>query len=194
MHRKGIIHCNADTLSRPPIEVNAVTRAQTRAITAPLASLPETREESETSSKSLDILEDESAMHYIKNKRHIVGLPKNQKLRIEKLSNHYKFISPSWYYRANVKSEEYKHVPSVCKRSGLAVEAHVFGHFQVEATYKRLKEKYFWKNMIKDVEKAVETCEECRKNHISTPWEHPAIALPNWYIRSGRNRSNVWVT
>ncbi len=68
VHRKGIIHCNADTLSRPPIEVNAVTRAQTRAITAPLASLPETREESETSSKSLDILEDESAMHFIKIK------------------------------------------------------------------------------------------------------------------------------
>ena len=59
----------------------------------------------------------------------------------------------------------------------IATKAHLLGHFQVESTLSRLKEEYHWKNMLRDVERVVSQCEECRKDHRVVPMEHPAKAL-----------------
>jgi len=36
-------------------------------------------------------------------------------------------------------------------------------HFGIEATYQRTKERYYWKNMRKDVETYVKSCNQCQK-------------------------------
>lgn len=36
------------------------------------------------------------------------------------------------------------------------------GHFGIEATIERIKEKYYWKNMRKDIEQYVKSCWECQ--------------------------------
>src|ERR1700733_10221310 len=35
-------------------------------------------------------------------------------------------------------------------------------HFGIESTYNRIKEKYWWKGMRKDVETYVKTCKQCQ--------------------------------
>ena len=37
------------------------------------------------------------------------------------------------------------------------------GHFGIEITYNRVKEKYYWPNMKKDIEKYIKSCEICQK-------------------------------
>ena len=34
-------------------------------------------------------------------------------------------------------------------------------HFGIEATYNRIKEKYWWKGMRNDIETYVKTCKQC---------------------------------
>src|SRR6516162_5555776 len=36
-------------------------------------------------------------------------------------------------------------------------------HFGIEATYQRIKERYYWKGMKRDVEEYVKTCNQCQK-------------------------------
>ena len=37
------------------------------------------------------------------------------------------------------------------------------GHFGKDATYNRIKDRYYWKGMIKDVEKYVKSCDKCQR-------------------------------
>lgn len=37
------------------------------------------------------------------------------------------------------------------------------GHFGIEAIYDRIKEKYWWKEMRKDIEKYVKSCNSCQR-------------------------------
>jgi hypothetical protein len=37
------------------------------------------------------------------------------------------------------------------------------GHFGIETTYNRIKERYYWKNMKKDIEDYIKSCEICQK-------------------------------
>jgi len=36
-------------------------------------------------------------------------------------------------------------------------------HFGINATYKKIKERYYWKNMKRDVEEYIKTCNQCQK-------------------------------
>ena len=35
------------------------------------------------------------------------------------------------------------------------------GHFGKDATYEKIKERYYWKGMYKDIEEYVKTCDAC---------------------------------
>src|SRR5215470_12873108 len=36
-------------------------------------------------------------------------------------------------------------------------------HFGINATYEKTKERYYWKNMKKDIEEYVKTCDQCQR-------------------------------
>jgi len=48
----------------------------------------------------------------------------------------------------------------------LLLAAHSVGHEGFFKTYNRLKRKYYWKNMSKDVELLVKTCHDCQINRL----------------------------
>jgi len=70
IYRKGVIHSNADTLSRPVMTVTVA----------------EDEEEADVSPKALDVHEDEGLLYYLKNGKHEAGQPKKQIKRVEKLA------------------------------------------------------------------------------------------------------------
>src|SRR5437763_13351270 len=37
------------------------------------------------------------------------------------------------------------------------------GHFGKDATYEKIKERYYWKGMYKDIEEYVKTCDACQR-------------------------------
>ncbi|RNA34050.1 Retrovirus-related Pol poly from transposon, partial [Brachionus plicatilis] len=55
--------------------------------------------------------------------------------------------------------------------------AHLVGHYGPEATTKRLKEQYYWKNMDKDVEFIIDKCVQCQKHNKERQVYHPAKEL-----------------
>ena len=95
VHRKGIIHANADTLSRP---VLVITRAMT-----------EKEQDDEATSKTLDPYEDETLLYYLKYKKYMSGVSKKQKKRVESLADHYMIDDKEqlWYIKSHNKADTY---------------------------------------------------------------------------------------
>jgi hypothetical protein len=156
IHRKGLIHSNADTLSRPVMKITSI-------------------EEEDTSTKLLDVYEDEGLMHYLKTGKHFGGIPKAQVKRIEKLAEQFSFRDNKIIYRKS-EDEEEKIVPKPEEREDIGKRAHQMGHFQVEATEQKVRLNYYWKKLRQDVEKIVANWEQCLRNHAVIPMEHPSKA------------------
>ena len=83
------------------------------------------------------------------------------------------------YFRKIVDEKEIQLVvPKLPDRSALVKKAHLLGHFQAETTMNRLKERYFWPKMAKDVALCIKHCLACIRNREGKVLEHPARSLP----------------
>ncbi|GET60391.1 gypsy retrotransposon integrase-like protein 1 [Rhizophagus irregularis DAOM 181602=DAOM 197198] len=65
----------------------------------------------------------------------------------------------------------------------LAHSHELSAHMGIKSTYDNLKDKYYWENMLNDVERYVRTCDECQrrgkpqgKNEL-----HPIKVVEPWY-------------
>ena len=45
----------------------------------------------------------------------------------------------------------------------IAHDHELSGHFGIDATYERIKDKYYWRGMKKDIEAYVKSCDSCQK-------------------------------
>ena len=154
-HRAGSKHSNADALSRPPR----------------IESLNLVREDNDN--KLVDPIEDENLLHFLKFGKHASGLPKKQVKRIELMALNFKYENGQLYQRKN-SSSEFKIVPRIHEREEIASKAHLFGHFQEDATVLRLQEKYIWRNMRAVVRKVIDNCIQCVRHQKSVVKDHPA--------------------
>lgn len=171
VHRKGLIHSNADTLSRPVLSLKVVEE--------------DVSQEEDISVKSLDPYQDDALLHFLRHKKHISGVTKNQIKRINKLTDVYELNLDNlgreilWYKRPDgVKLI----VPEEGIRDEIIKKAHLLGHFQTESTLKRIQEEYYWKKMVKDVKRVVEACEVCRKYERQVSVQHPAKMIKTPYV------------
>ena len=169
IHRAGLKHSNADTLSRPVIAgINSMR-------------VVEQSEDSDLSPKTLDVFEDDNLLTYLRKGKMRSGITKRQAVRITAQADKYKITFEDgketiWYRKA--PNEDFKIVPHPEERYKVAERAHLLGHYQVEATLKRLKEQYYWKKMRDTVEKVIKNCIPCKTHHKSPQFDHQAIALP----------------
>ena len=161
IHRKGKLHANVDALSRPVLVIDEIPAEE---ITEPQF-------------KNLDPWEDEALLHYLKFGRHIVGASNRQVKRVLKLAYQYKFEKDDLKYARNPKTREYLIYPKPIDREEIIKKAHNFGHFQFQSTYNRIKVKYFWKNMIKEIWRVIRCCTTCQRHQKIKPLSHPALAL-----------------
>jgi len=170
IHKRGLLHSNADTISRPVCSVLAVvTRLMKKAQEhLGFAGLDD------VSSKTLDPFEDEALLTRLQTGKYPSGISKKQMKRVESLSRLYIWDNDELFYLGNGKKLK---VPRPEERERLAQIAHESGHYQVRSTFNRLSQDYYWKNMMKAVEKAVNKCLQCREHHPVIPMEHPAIAI-----------------
>ena len=168
-YKKGKLHTNADAISRPPLPPNEKAMA---------LQLVNVLEEIDFSPKSLCPLEDEGLLHFLKYGRHLVGSSQKQKRRVEKLEKHYKLTADNLLlFKKKLDSEEFVRYPQKEERLTLIIEAHNLGHFAKLSTLQRLKERYFWKGMEGDVEKAIARCVTCQRNDKAPALYHPAISM-----------------
>ena len=173
IHRAGVKNSNADYVSRP---VLALTRANTEKI----KQLRNDNHEDDNTSKTLDVFEDESLLHYLRYGRHVNGLAKKHVKRIEKAAILLKMENKGTQKEIIKKflNDTWIIIPKQEEREEIVIRAHVMGHFQKKATLDRIKEDYYWKNMELDVIKIIDNCENCNRNQLIPEISHPAIAIP----------------
>jgi len=104
-------------------------------------------------------------------------LAAKQVKRVDKLIEHYQWKDNQLLYKPNVEKEEYLVVPKRDERRDVIEKAHLLGHFQAEATAARVREKYFWRGMIKDIERIIKLCKQCKEYKVARIVDHPAKAL-----------------
>ena len=160
VHRKGSIHSNADTLSRPVMEAVLINKVVVE----------------NENTKLLDVYEDDALLHKLKMGKHLPGLASRQVKRIDKLTQHYKWNDNKVWYKIDPDKEEYVIVPRRDERKGIIENAHLLGHFQADATASRVKEKYYWRGINKDVEKVIKLCKQCKEYKTERVVDHPAKA------------------
>jgi hypothetical protein len=92
-------------------------------------------------------------------KKHKDGSSKTQVKRIEKQAQHFKLVDNRLFYRRDIEDDFYSlEYPKIAVRNSIAMDAHIIGHFQVQTTYERIKDKFYWKNMMKTIKEVVDSC------------------------------------
>jgi hypothetical protein len=80
-------------------------------------------------------------------------------------------------FRRDIGSTKWLIVPPVDQRNELVRRCHLFGHFQVGTTLRRLQDSYYWKNMDQDVKCIVGCCMTCQRHERVPAVNHPALAI-----------------
>jgi hypothetical protein len=122
-YKKGVLHVNADALSRPVLVKQIL--------------------DDDSNEKNLDPYDNEALLQYIEFRRHMNGVSKKQIKRVEKLAQHYTLSEGVLMYRKDVSDLNYVVVPKKEARTEIITKQHVKGHFQCETTYLELKKTYY---------------------------------------------------
>ncbi|CAF0990216.1 unnamed protein product [Brachionus calyciflorus] len=135
------------------------------------------RDEAENDSKKiLDIYTDEPLFHYLSSGKHLSGLSSKQVKMVERQASHFIYDHDTEEIFMIDKNGFTLLVSKPCLRNGIIEKAHALGHFQKEATVRRIKE-HFWKKLVKDVENYISSCDVCKRNNNISPKELPAKTL-----------------
>ena len=154
IHRKGLVHSNADALSRPVCVC---------------------RQELDEGFMTLELYENEGFLTYLKYKKHVSGLTKSKVKKIEQVAKNYEIDeNDQLIYTHNNKR---RIVPKPAERRKIVEEKHAMGHFQVEATKNRVAVEYFWPKLEELVVEVIRNCEACKRNHLEAPLQHNAKAI-----------------
>jgi hypothetical protein len=171
VHRKGEHHSNVDALSRPVLHVTGF----------PDSEMVNENEVMDAAIKCLDVYEDEFLLHFLKFGQHLDGASNKQVKRVKMLSDKYKMIEHCVYYLIDPINMVLVKVPRPLERKQLILKAHSLGHFalftKLETVYNTLKQDFYWKNMLKDIEYYVKQCVECIRNKKYKFKNHPAMAI-----------------
>lgn len=119
-------------------------------------------QEEDSQGKTLDPWEDEALLHFLRYGKYPNGISKKTIKRVKCKVDNFKFENETLYYRKDTNSK-FLIWPVKAERRELITKAHLLGHFQAASTYEKLKENYFWKNMISDVINVVKECITCQK-------------------------------
>ena len=69
-------------------------------------------------------------------------------------------------------------VPLPSERKEIILKSHLLGHFAAHTVHNKLKEKYYWRNMINDINLVISQCGPCVRHQKVRVEEQPAIAIP----------------
>jgi len=163
IHRPGRLHSNVDALSRP--------------IMALEIDKPEMRNDQNISSSDLDPYQDGLLTFYLKNGNFEPGSSENQRKRILKIADHFKWDNEIIWYSKDITKDEFKEIPKEEKRISIIQKHHTVGHFGITETARRISQKYYWRNMYKDVEAAIHQCLPCCRFGRRNTLEHPALSI-----------------
>jgi hypothetical protein len=163
IHRKGSEHIAADAISRPVYNIQI-----------------EHDSDDDSNEDVIEIRNDPhenlALIHYLKYARCQPGTSTKQCKRVRKMAQNYKLIGNKLLFRSK-NDENYLIYPIREDREKIILKEHKTAHFQTLSVYNTLKQHYFWKNMIKDIEKVVKRCKICHRNDRARIFHHPALAL-----------------
>ena len=143
-YRKGKENTVPDCLSRPPknendlrLPVESLDKNYHK-INSIFCGLCKSKDqvtsddEDEPNSRNVDPHDDIGLLSFIKNGRHLSGLPKKQHKRIKKLADHFKFENEKLFYRKNISNQIFLTYPNLQERDEILVSYHNLGHFATE--------------------------------------------------------------
>jgi hypothetical protein len=129
--------------------------------------------------KRVDPLDNEALLEFLRNGKFASGTSRKQVNRVTNLAKHFRLEGDVLSYRKNLNNFNFRIFPKPLERHDIIEQAHSFGHFEVAATYHRIKGKYYWYNIINDVILVCKKCLVCIRNKKFKFQEHEAIRLPH---------------
>ena len=150
-YRKGSIHTNVDMLSRPVFLSRVAAEVDLK-----------------------DPFKNESLFHYIKFRRHLPGRSTKVVKKVEKEALAYTFDDSKVVFH---DGSGCRIVPDIESRIKIIRETHHEGHFQSATCVEKIKNRFVWPGMLKEIEDFVKRCEICQRHQKVREVNHPARAL-----------------
>jgi hypothetical protein len=104
------------------------------------------------------------------------GASKKQVKRVETLSNSFYWENDQFWF-VKEENDNPKLVPKPEKRSEIIMRAHLLGHYGIGSTINKIRERFYWKNLDKDVESLVKQCLQCKRNNKQKIVYHKGTAI-----------------
>ena len=162
IHRKGVLHSNADALSRPPdAEIESLYLIDIEKV-------------------ELDVYKNEHLKKFVCTGWHMTGASKKQVKKVETLAKHYYYslLENEVYYRKNTQVNNcWIKVPKLTERTKIIEKYHLQGHFQAQSTFVKVRRNHFWCGMMEDVKRYIKNCGTCQRNQHAPVFEHPAKTI-----------------
>ena len=138
-HVKGTANANADALSRPVVAMAISTK------------IP------------FEWYDDAPLMHFLKHHTHVPGIDRERSYQVQGRSTRLSLEGDLLHYHPDENTSLI--VPRPDDRKRTIEIAHTSGaHFGVVSTVARLKSKYHWPHMQRDVEYHIQRCRTCLRN------------------------------
>jgi len=157
-HRKGRVHSNVDTLSRPVLTLSVSSPSSTVALSV----------------TNTDPLEDEALLHFLKFGRHLAGTSERKCKHVSTKLPYFKYENNTLWYRRKVDNSQYLEVPLRSTRYDIVLNEHLLGHFQASTVYNSIKTKYYWPKMQQDITHIIGQCNNCNRHRQVPVKDHPA--------------------
>jgi transposase InsO family protein len=139
------------------------------------------------STSNPDIWLDGSCCHYLKEGRHAKGTSAKEKQRVWKRLKNYQYLTTGHIIQRRMRDQTWKTIPPPDQRTKLILRHHrQTGHWGVRRTHYMTSLQYWWNNMRADIEKVLDTCEECSRIKASfsaAPAELQPLAIEGLFYR-----------
>jgi len=127
--------------------------------------------EAEDPTKSKDPFINSDLHYYIMHQKTTSRLSAKQSKRIIVMAEVYNFNGLNILY-AKDKKNFFLIVPPLNKRSDIITIAHLVGHFRVQSTYDKIRERYYWPKLFEMVKTIISRCLVCIRNETSQSISH----------------------
>ena len=162
---------NSTTAVSAVSAIPSTTKNDLKLVNYSSSSEDEYESENEDPSKSKDPFINTDLHYYIMHQKTKPNLSSKQSKRITSMADVYSFNGLNILYSKN-KNKFFLICPPLNKRTDIINVAHLIGHFRVQSTYDRVRERYYWPKMFATIKQVIDRCLVCIRNETSQTTSH----------------------
>ena len=115
----------------------------------------------------MEIQQYNNLRHFVEIQQYPDGYNNKQKQQLKKAAKYFVSKNNNLYHQNENNSDQLQKVIKITELETILYNSHdnpLSGHLKAEATFNRIRSKYYWNNMRKTIQDYVDNCEVCQRD------------------------------